>query len=950
MTVAYSVRATCTARGGGSGGGRGGGGGGGRGGPPAIFSANVPARIDPQVASSEDKLVASFSRLAVRNVRPLRPGYGTAGRAIAVRANFFPLRLSDGPIYDYQVNILPKTDINRLKARIFRLLETSPAFIPYVGHIAHDGSARLVSAQPLPQPLEVSITFLDEGQTIPSPKAKRYTISIKQTAVLDPQELKRQLEGSAGSRDYDPMPLIGALNLVMQQHAARNGVRVGRNRHFFPPLPQEQHFYLGPGVEALRGFFSSVRPTIGGLAVNVNVCMTAFYSPGNMVDVLNAFKGRGQGLPNLPRTFARGIKVTTTHLGHKRKKPLKGIGSRTARKEIFECQELGGRVSVEQYFKRKYNITLKHADDLPVIDIGSKAKSNFIPAELCTIEPDVPYLQKLNDNETREMIRIACNPPAFNAEKIVNDGFTKLGLTQQTRPAHLNGFGIEVSSEMLVVPARELPPPGLSYKVGRTQARDGSWNILDVQFHKPAKVDSWWVLVVRDGQVPFAQGPQDPQLQGLVSGFATKLRKSGMSIPQALPNLLVTDPLPPENQDPARLRALGLIKQRINTELSKSPRPSFILVLLSKRDNFIYPGIKRIGDVELGIHTLHMQTSKALGDPRKQDQYFSNVALKVNTKLGGHNHLLDGRAMQWLTKVKTMMVGIDVTHPGPGSIEGTPSIAAVVASVDHQFVQFPASLRVQQSKKEMLDELRDMLVERLRLFESRNKGLPDRILIFRDGVSEGQYDTVLQEELAQIFEAFQRLGTAGRKVYRPKLSIIICGKRHHARFYPTTSAEASKNGNTKPGTVVDRGVTSVFDYDFYLQAHSGLQGQVRPTHYVIIYDENGLGADEIQVGAHDFSYLYARATKAVSLIPAAYYADLACERGRCYINDFLTDDKTSLSGTKKSDRDEERARVFDAAKKRWGEGVHSSLRETLPCFRVAFPYLSEGVLRDDSPS
>ena len=62
---------------------------------------------------------------------------------------------------------------------------------------------------------------------------------------------------------------------------------------------------------------------------------------------------------------------------------------------------------------------------------------------------------------------------------------------------------------------------------------------------------------------------------------------------------------------------------------------------------------------------------------------------------------LDENAMRWLTKKKTMMVGIDVTHPGPGSREGTPSIAAVVASVDDSFVQFPASLRIQASKKEV---------------------------------------------------------------------------------------------------------------------------------------------------------------------------------------------------------------------------------------------------------
>jgi len=53
--------------------------------------------------------------------------------------------------------------------------------------------------------------------------------------------------------------------------------------------------------------------------------------------------------------------------------------------------------------------------------------------------------------------------------------------------------------------------------------------------------------------------------------------------------------------------------------------------------------------------------------------------------------------MRWLNKQSTMMVGIDVTHPGVGTQEGTPSIAAVVASIDDKFVQFPASMRIQKA-------------------------------------------------------------------------------------------------------------------------------------------------------------------------------------------------------------------------------------------------------------
>lgn len=37
---------------------------------------------------------------------------------------------------------------------------------------------------------------------------------------------------------------------------------------------------------------------------------------------------------------------------------------------------------------------------------------------------------------------------------------------------------------------------------------------------------------------------------------------------------------------------------------------------------------------------------------------------------------------------------------------------------------------------QMLDELSDMLVERLLLYEKKNRKLPKRIYVFRDGVSE----------------------------------------------------------------------------------------------------------------------------------------------------------------------------------------------------------------------
>ena len=153
--------------------------------------------------------------------------------------------------------------------------------------------------------------------------------------------------GQPEFRDYDPLPLISALNLVLQQHPANTGIRVGRNRYFFPASDMEK-IELGLGVEAWKGFFTSCRPTYKQLLVNVNVCMTAFYSPGNLADAIMAFDRSSKG--GMPQKFAQGIKVTTTHLGYKMRKPLKRITGQPANKTFFE-HDTHGKVSVEQYFK-----------------------------------------------------------------------------------------------------------------------------------------------------------------------------------------------------------------------------------------------------------------------------------------------------------------------------------------------------------------------------------------------------------------------------------------------------------------------------------------------------------------------------------------------------------------------------------------------------------------------
>ncbi|KAG9311006.1 Piwi domain-containing protein [Chiua virens] len=294
-----------------------------------------------------------------------------------------------------------------------------------------------------------------------------------------------------------------------------------------------------------------------------------------------------------------------------------------------------------------------------------------------------------------------------------------------------------------------------------------------------------------------------------------------------------------------------------------------------------------------------------------------------------------------------MVMGMDVTHPAKGpSAEGTPSIVAVTASVDEHFAQYPAALAMRESKVEIERDqgdtvLRDMFISRFKLYQARNDGkLPKRVILYRDGVSESQFVQVRKYELIELQEAFKHLGSATAP-YKPKLSIVVCSKRHHTRFYSTKQEDAANDGNPLPGTVVDRGVTPAYEFDFFLQPHASLKGTSKPTHYFVVHDENRFKADELQRVTNDLSYMFARATKAVSLVSPAYWADVACERGRCYLHQLL---QAGVEGKDAKDKDQDKGKekgrkgkkdqmeenVFEKADRMWGGGVSGPrLRDTM---------------------
>ena len=153
----------------------------------------------------------------------------------------------------------------------------------------------------------------------------------------------------------------------------------------------------------------------------------------------------------------------------------------------------------------------------------------------------------------------------------------------------------------------------------------------------------------------------------------------------------------------------------IENVLDRAPRDAgqarLVLVILPEANTALYNKVKQIGDIKLGVHTICMMGSKfSNGHP----QYFANVALKFNLKLDDINQLIDNTSLG-IIKDKTMVVNIDVTHPSPNSMSHASSVAGVVTSVDRYLGHWPADLRIQEAREEMMIELGSILKPRLSL-------------------------------------------------------------------------------------------------------------------------------------------------------------------------------------------------------------------------------------------
>ena len=146
--------------------------------------------------------------------------------------------------------------------------------------------------------------------------------------------------------------------------------------------------------------------------------------------------------------------------------------------------------------------------------------------------------------------------------------------------------------------------------------------------------------------------------------------------------------------------------------------------------------------------------------------------LKINAKLGGSNVHLEKEFKVAFLRKKTMIMGLDVTHPSVHDRLGN-SICSVVATFDRNMTKYHSKCVVQPKPRLEIVQLGEITYEMLEKFKNKNNIYPDYLLVYRDGAGEGQFNEVIDKEVNLMKKAFADISPT----YNPSITFIVVQKR-----------------------------------------------------------------------------------------------------------------------------------------------------------------------------
>ncbi|KAL6639222.1 hypothetical protein ACP70R_022952 [Stipagrostis hirtigluma subsp. patula] len=804
---------------------------------------------------------------------PQRPGYGTVGTHCSVRANHFFVRLAEKDLHQYHVTINPESTQKRMYREIMSKLVSERQHTDLGGHHpAYDGGASLYTAGELPFVTDDFEVTLGDNNT--TRKERKYLVKIEKVAVIKLEELWTFL---AGCPTDIPGKVLQVLDIVLRDivlNERNNMEYIAVHQSFFSQRigcadveKRAKYQDLGLGVAAWKGFYQSIRPTQNGLSLIVDISSTAFIQPLPLIDFAKEVLQKDDlrqfsdmDYDKLKRAL-RGVRIEVTHRGDERRKyRVAGLSVDSANDLTF-LSSSGVQMTVKTYFREKYTYDLQYGF-LPCVQVGQVQNQNYLPLEVCKIVLGQQYKRKLDDWQTSQLMKSTSQHPSQREEYI----HQVIARNQYSSTKRANEFGIEVDYNSTTVEARVLPSPTLKYHNDTIcEPKSGQWNMRGKKVYYGARVSNW-------ACINFCQDLSDLAVYEFCDELARLCRSTGVDVPNRRPSIFRTSP--------ARVEVdLPMCYQNAQ----RDQKIDLLLAILPDRNRSLYGNIKRICETQIGLMS---QCCRKDNVSKKKGHYVANVAIKINAKFGGRNSVFQDTvaSLPKVWKKPTIIFGADVTHP-PAFDDTAPSISCVVASLEWpEVVRYNGVVRAQGHRKEIINDLEDIIKELLGAFNAEPDKRPHQLIFYRDGVGESQFKEVLEKEIPEIEKAWKAMYKEEKP---PQITFIVVQKRHHTRLFPGNYNDQlfmANNGNVQPGTVVDQKMCHPRDFNFFLCSHAaGIKGTSRPMHYYVLRDDNNFTADELQSLTNNLCYTNACCTRSTAMATPAHYAHKLAYRARCYV-------------------------------------------------------------------
>ncbi|KAL2322215.1 hypothetical protein Fmac_026594 [Flemingia macrophylla] len=812
--------------------------------PPAVVPSDVvPFKVQEVLSTPAEPVKKKASRTPMA-----RRGLGSKGMKIQLQTNHFKVNVTknDGHFFHYSVAFSYEDG---------RPVEEMTGTLSYC-------------IAPLNCPNGHGDNESDRKRMRQPYRAKTFKVEISFAAKIPMQAIGNALRGQETENFQEA---IRVLDIILRQHAAKQGCLLVR-QSFFHNDPKN-FADVGGGVLGCRGFHSSFRTTQSGLSLNIDVSTTMIITPGPVVDFLisnqNVRDPFQLDWAKAKRTL-KNLRIKTSPSNQEFR--ITGLSELPCREQTFTLKGKGGvdgedgseEITVYDYFVNVRKIDLRYSSDLPCVNVGKPKRPTFFPIELCELVSLQRYTKALSTLQRASLVEKSRQKPQERM-RVLSDA---LKVSNYGSEPLLRNCGISISTGFTEVEGRVLPAPRLKFGNGEDfNPRNGRWNFSNKSFVEPSKIERWAV----------ANFSARCDVRALIRDLIRIGDMKGIKIEQPYD---VFDENPQFRRAPPMVR----VEKMFETIQSKLPgAPQFLLCLLPDRKNCdIYGPWKKKNLADFGI------INQCMCPTRVNDQYLTNVMLKINAKLGGLNSLLgveNSPSLPVVSKAPTLILGMDVSHGSPGQTD-IPSIAAVVSSRHWPLIsKYRACVRTQSAKVEMIDNLFKQVSEKedegiirellLDFYTTSGRRKPENIIIFRDGVSESQFNQVLNIELDQIIKGCKFLD----ETWEPKFVVIVAQKNHHTRFFQPNSPD-----NVPPGKyfgnfhfgLVFPGLAFVEEYWKKSCIPCVIYGGTsRPTHYHVLHDEVGFSPDEMQELVHSLSYVYQRSTTAISVVAPICYAHLA---------------------------------------------------------------------------